>query len=299
MLFEKKLNHSLKITTYLVLSLSFTLIQLFGLLSLNLKSILTKWGNESQIILYLSNETNHETRELIEEKIKQEPSVESVQFVSKEKALSEFQTQLAGFSGDLEKDDIIADLLPNALHVTIKKNFAEIETQLFDIKALSQKFKSFVGVDDVQFGESWLKEYLGITRAAYGIIFFVMAILLLSSAFIVSNLMRALIDAKRSEIEVFEMIGATYWKIRKPFLIRAIFIGFFSSALAILFTYFISTYLKNLLNNSFHLDHLTKSFSFFNVFQISVLLILGAAISFLATYLSVKKINTGWASRGT
>lgn len=295
----KQKNLSLIFSTYLILTLSFTVVMIFSLLSVNINTLLTKWGQDTQVIVYLTNNISTLERERIEKFVTSDPIVAEVSFVSKEKALEDFQSQLAGFSSDLSNDEILNELLPQSLHLTIKKQFAEVSGQIDQINILSNKIKSFSGVEEVQFGEAWLKEYASIANTTYSIIAFFVFVILFSTGFIISNLIRALTESKKMEIEVLEMIGASYWLIRKPFLINSFSLSVIASLFSLAFTYSVYHVVIYIFQATQSLTRLSMSLSFFSLGQSLFLIFTFITISMLSAYWSVKNINTGWAAKDT
>ena len=84
---------TLKITTLAVLTLCFSFLTGGALLLKNLESLLTSWGQDLQMTVYLAASQSDEERNQIEKKLSSYPSVESVSYVSQQASLDKFSAQ--------------------------------------------------------------------------------------------------------------------------------------------------------------------------------------------------------------
>ena len=89
------------------------------------------------------------------------------------------------------------------------------------------------GVHDVNYGKKTAHKLL--TAAKVIDIFFVLAVivLLVSSTLLIGNTIRLAIFARRREIEVMKLVGATNWFIRGPFMLEGLICGLVGSLTAI------------------------------------------------------------------
>ena len=92
---------------------------------------------------------------------------------------------------------------------------------------------SWAGVNDVKWGEETTKRVL--TVAKWISVTFLVAILLLvtASTLLIANTIRLSIFARRREIEVMKLVGATNWFVRGPFMLEGLLQGFGGSVLAV------------------------------------------------------------------
>jgi cell division transport system permease protein len=81
------------------------------------------------------------------------------------------------------------------------------------------------GVEDVQFNQEWVDRVNSFSRLAKAVGFFLGGILVLASFFIISNVIRLNVFARKDEIEILRLVGATNTFIRVPFLLEGITLG--------------------------------------------------------------------------
>jgi len=145
-----------------------------------------------------------------------------VEFVDKKQALKE----LAGMVGV----DITA-LMPmekNPLPRSVRLTPAQPE-QIETIAAAMQKLE---GVRDVNYGQDVTRKLLALARAVKiaGLAFFVL--LTLGMVLIINTTIRLTIYARRREIRIMQLVGATNWFIRVPFMLEGIMQGLVGGAVA-------------------------------------------------------------------
>ncbi|MFV0246643.1 MAG: FtsX-like permease family protein [Mycoplasmatales bacterium] len=75
--------------------------------------------------------------------------------------------------------------------------------------------------------------------------------LLIITIFLISNTIKLSINAKREEITIMRLVGATNWTIRGPFLAEGFIIGLTGSLIALMFSGFLYNYVFHMESISF------------------------------------------------
>jgi cell division transport system permease protein len=142
------------------------------------------------------------------------PLVKSVDFVSKKEALDIMRKKHPDEVGSLP-----ANPFPDALTV-IPKHGDDVE----EVAALFRADPS-VGVQKVDYGKRTTKRVLKLAKVIE--VFFILAVVLLLSAstLLIANTIRLSIFARRREIEVMKLVGATNWFVRGPFMLEGLLCG--------------------------------------------------------------------------
>jgi cell division transport system permease protein len=99
------------------------------------------------------------------------------------------------------------------------------------------------GVDEVIYGQNYVQKLFSITAIVGTIAFLIIVVLLLAAIVLIFNTIRLAIHARRKEIEVMKLVGATNWFVRLPFLFEGFFEGFIGSVISVVLLYFLSNYL--------------------------------------------------------
>jgi cell division transport system permease protein len=142
------------------------------------------------------------------------PLVKRVEFVPKQKAL-----QIMRKKHPDEVKALPANPFPDALTVIPKRGD--------DVERVAGLFQanSDVGVQKVDYGKKTTKRVLRLAKVIE--IFFILAVALLlaASTLLIANTIRLSIFARRREIEVMKLVGATNWFVRGPFMLEGLLCG--------------------------------------------------------------------------
>jgi cell division transport system permease protein len=289
-------NHTrLQVATTVVLIASFCVISGVMVLTHNLSNILTLWGESLQMSVYLSEEANTENISAVEKYLKENTNVDKLKYVKKEEALSQFRDQMASYAPDLLNDDDLLRFIPASFQFSLSKKVA-VEDQLNAMKDLAVALKVQQGVEEVSYGQDWIKSYSSLTSGIKWVGFIFMIIVFISAGFVMSNSIHTSINQRRSEIEVLELVGATTKYIREPYILEGAFLGGLSCLLAITLSYGLFHSIKNELKEQIAFLQLTSHIHFFNFISVVGLLTFAIALGALSSWLCVRRINTGWAA---
>jgi cell division transport system permease protein len=149
-----------------------------------------------------------------------------IRFVSKADALAKMKKKYPEYTQDLA-----ANPLPASFELVPKRGE---DTEAI---ALSVRKATLSGVDRVNYGKEISKRVLGIARAIQIVFLIAIVILLVSSTIDIANTIRLSIFARRREVEVMKLVGATNWFVRGPFMLEGLLTGALGSlaAIALLF----------------------------------------------------------------
>jgi cell division transport system permease protein len=149
--------------------------------------------------------------------------VKGVTFVSKEEALKRMQKRYP----DLFKTGLPANPLPASEEVELKK--AEYADAVY---------RSFVpppaGVDNVSYGKKTAKRIIQVAHVIEIVFLLAVVILFVASTLLIANTIRLSIFARRREIEVMKLVGATNWFVRGPFMLEGLICGLAGSLAAVI-----------------------------------------------------------------
>jgi len=92
------------------------------------------------------------------------------------------------------------------------------------------------GIRKVDFGQEWVERLVAFTKAVRIGGIGLVVLLVIATVLTISNTIRLAVFARRREIAIMKLVGATDWYIRRPFLIEGIFLGIIGAVLATLVT---------------------------------------------------------------
>ena len=128
--------------------------------------------------------------------------------------------------------DLTANLVTNPLPAS----FDIVPRRGEDTEAIAvsvQKSK-LAAVDQVRYGKEVSQRILAIARAIQIVFLIAVIVLLAASTILIANTIRLSIFARRREIEVMKLVGATNWYVRGPFMLEGVLTGLAGSVAAVL-----------------------------------------------------------------
>jgi len=149
------------------------------------------------------------------------PGVREVTYVSKEEAFSMMQQYTTVDISDLVRENP----LPASLEITVTSPRAANE--------LKESIALLEGVTDVRYGESQLQTLLPMFYGLEIISFFWAVFTAGATLFTITNTIKLAILSRKREIKIMQLVGATSWFIRLPFLIEGLIYGVIGAALAL------------------------------------------------------------------
>lgn len=151
-----------------------------------------------------------------------DPRVASVQFIDKKRAMLELRKQMRG---QMNLNVINTNPLPNTLKIQPRDPR--------DARALADALNLKPGVATVNYGgtitEKLLKVEAVVTAAGAGVV----ALLMVATALLIYNTIRLTVYARQREIHIMQLVGATRWTVRWPFVFEGILSGAIGAFLGI------------------------------------------------------------------
>lgn len=189
-------------------------------------TLLPLWVTEPKAVVYLHSEVSQKELEDLAKELRKWPKILEIRTVSKDEALKRLEAQLGTWKGIL--DGIGENPLPPSLEISFRVSERHPE----ETDALIDKIREFPQVEDIFYGKSSAEklEFIPtLTRLAGS---WIPGLLALAFVLIVSNSIKHTVSARREELKVYEMVGATAFFARGPFYLEGIFHGITSGFIA-------------------------------------------------------------------
>ena len=224
----------LNLITIGIISLSLLVLSTFLLAFLNLQSYLGKWKNQFQVTTYLADDITPEKLAVIEKEIGRIPGVKDLSYISKEEALVFFKDTFP------DQKQVLEGLKENPLPASIDIQLQDTLQSPDQVKSFALQLKTIPGVDAVEYGQYWIEGYAGFLDFMKSAGLVVGAVVLLATVFIIANTIKLTVYARKEEIEIIRLVGATNYFIRTPFFIEGILQGLLGAltALGVLYIFY-------------------------------------------------------------
>jgi cell division transport system permease protein len=229
--------------------------------------------NKIELEVFLHDDaTNAEVTDL-GQRIRAVPHVDSTEFVSKAEALRILRSRLG------KKSTIVNDLpgnpLPRSYRIKLDDpaNVGLVKSQLERPGADSKPQPISPAIDEIKDREDDTNKILSATSTIKILLASLATLLVLASILLVANTIRLSVFARRREVEVMRLVGATNWFIRWPFVIEGLIVGFLGGAAAVALLWVAKETVVDPLSDRFALIAAPQTIEF----QALVVLLLAAA----------------------
>lgn len=213
------------VMTILVLGISLTLPATLHLFVKNANIVTEQWDSAAEISLFLKPKISENAAQELQQKIQLMPEVQSVSYISSDKALAEFRV-LSGFGDALAYLD--NNPLPSTLLVTPNESASKVEYA----KKLLAKLIAEPLVDQGKLDLEWLTRLQAIAELLEDIVVGIALLLCMSVVLIIGNTIRLAILNQKDAIAVMKLVGATDAFIQRPFLYAGIWYGVLGGLIA-------------------------------------------------------------------
>lgn len=272
------------IVAFAAMSTAFIALFLFGLALLIAREfnlVIDAWTGNVQVGVYLNDSANADTVNLLTTKLQALPAVGEVTYESKEEACARFHELFANQPVFVEGIDCQKNNpLPASLRVNLvdTSQFEQISVAMGCSTDAAGKQSCGPGVETVQDYRDLLSRLVAITRVLSIGILSIAAIMLASAVALIANTLRMGMFARRKEIGIMRLVGATNWRIRVPFLIEGLVESLLGAAAAIFALFLVKVVF---------IDRLRDEIRFFPLIQNHDVLAIAPWILIAATVIAV------------
>lgn len=230
-----KRNLSTALGSIITIFLSLLIIGIFCICGVIINNVVTSVENQVSITAYVADDASEQDIHAVEQYIQELPGVESVDFTTKDQALENFTNSMTS------NPDIVAQLDgENPLPASIDVNLSEAQS-VSDIANRFLENETFVKIcdnpddpsDSLQYGQKTVDKLFSLTNAIRYIGIGLIVVLVLIAFIFINNTIRLAILARRKEIAIMRLVGASNGFIRGPFLAEGALHAIIGALLAI------------------------------------------------------------------
>jgi len=254
------------------------LVGVFFVLLMNMNNIVTNIEEDVEVRVHLDVTATEADMLAVEAQLNSMPEVKEVIFSSKEEELVIINESLGNAFTLFEQDNPLRDVY------IVKTKTPE------EVISVAKKAEKLNFVESVKYGQGYVEKLFKIVDISRNIGLVLIIGLLFTAMFLISNTIKITIVARKSEIEIMRLVGATNSFIRWPFFLEGLWLGILGAILPIILIG--TTYYQIYEFASPKMDIQFFELLSFNpfVFQVSaVLLLMGALIGVWGSMMSVRK----------
>ncbi|MEH6942011.1 permease-like cell division protein FtsX [Bacillus sp. JJ722] len=254
------------------------LVGVFFVIMMNLNNFANNVENDVEIRVHIDVAATQADIDQLGAELEKIKKIDTINYSTKDEELNKLKDSLGESFSLFEQDNPL-------------RNVYEVKTKTpTDVTSVAKEISNFEFVDSVQYGKEYVEKLFDFVDIARNIGLVLTIGLLFTAMFLISNTIKITIVARRKEIEIMRLVGATNSFIRWPFFLEGLWLGVLGSVIPIIListTYYnLHDYMTARVDNKF-VELL--SFSPF-IYQVSgVLILLGAVIGVWGSMMSVRK----------
>jgi cell division transport system permease protein len=254
------------------------LVGVFIVLMLNMNKVATDIEKDVEVRVLLEIGTKQEEAKAVGDKIEKIKGVESVDYSSKEEELKNLLKDLGDDFRLFEQDNPLYDV------------FIVKAENPRDTGKIAAQINKYDNVNEALYGEAKIEKLFNILEVSRNVGLVLIIGLLFTAMFLISNTIKITIVARRREIEIMKLVGATNWFVRWPFVLEGLWLGVLGSIIPIALVttgyYYAYEFIKPKLQN--HFIQILDFTPF--IYQVNgLILLMGCLIGAWGSFMSVRK----------
>ncbi len=272
-----KRNVFITVAAVMVVTVSLYLVGVVLIASFAVDRTLTLQTRKVEVAVFLNKDVTPSERDSIQRDLLAMPEVGSVDYETKQEAYEAFKVLFRDQPDIVENTTV--DALPESFRVKLK------DPNEFEV--VRDRLEGRPGISQIRDERKFLRRFLAVVRDIRTIGFLVVGLLILSAGVLIATTIRMAIFARRREVAIMKLVGATNWFIRIPFMLEGVIQGVIGTAGAV----------SLLLVTKPVFTRLARSFQFLNlnvsIVEVlehsAILLLFGVVIGALGSLLGLRR----------
>jgi cell division transport system permease protein len=209
------LKRNLLMTIAAISTVAISLLLLGGaqILQLVVANVTSTWEGKVEVSVFLRNDATEGELDALRSDLAEMPEIQSFTYVSKDQAFEEFKKMWA------DKPELYKVLPEDSLPASFR--IALINAS--NAEEVAARIEGSPGIESVNFGGDIIRRLLQVNTLLRAVTLGMSAVLMIAAAALIANTIRLAIFARREEISIMKLVGATNWFIRIPFMFEGVF----------------------------------------------------------------------------
>jgi len=231
-------NITLSLAAVVTVGVSLALFGSALLLQQGVENVSGRWEQGIELIVFLKRNITDEQRDTLRQQLDENPEIEEIRYVdvdeSREEALRLFE----------RNDAMLRKIRDNETWVPPSFRLMPTTKDADAIQSLQSQLSGAPGVHTVASSMDAVETVTDVAKFANKAILIVAVGLLVAALMLILNAIRMAMFARRREIEVMKLVGATNWFIRVPFMLEGVVQGLVGSVFALVSLWFLDGFME-------------------------------------------------------
>lgn len=215
-------NRWMSFASISAVTVTLLLVGVFLTIMMNLNKMSTDIKNDVEIKVLIDLSANETSEAELQQQVEKMPGVESVKYSSKKQELDKLVKDFG--------NDVSLFKQENPLHNVLYVKADDPE----QTEKVAKEIEKNPAVDTVKYGKDKIKKLFNVLNISQKVGIVLIIALLLTATFLISNTIKITITARRREIEIMKLVGATNSFVRVPFILEGMWLGAIGSILPII-----------------------------------------------------------------
>lgn len=228
-------NITLTLASVFTVMVSLSLVGGALLLRQGVDNATQRWKGGIEFIVFMRPDATQGQMQAMADALETNPQVRGVEFTDHDEAFDEFRQMFSNQPDMVEA--VSPDVLPTSYRVVPQNPNPDV------VSGLAEEFEDDPGVLRVIAAQDTVRTIDSLSSWLTNGILLVAAVLMIAAVFLVLNTIRMAMYARRREIEVMKLVGATNWFIRIPFMLEGLLQGMVGALVAVASVYALNAWL--------------------------------------------------------
>ena len=223
-------NFSLSLASISCITITLIIVAIAIMASFNVQNFTQEIERDLTIVIFLNNDVTEEDINNVENEIRQIPNVDksSIRFESKQNVKEEMQKESEVFNTVLDEWDDSESPLKDTFQVKVKN--------VNQISNTANRIEKITKVNAVRYGEGMVDKMISAFSSVEKVTYGVVIALVIVTVFLIINTIKLTISARRREIGIMRLVGASNFTIKTPFIVEGMILGLLGSIIPVIFT---------------------------------------------------------------
>ena len=214
-------NFGLTFASIITVTIALVLVGVSFLIREGLDQATRQWEGGIELIIFMDPKIQDAQRDALETKLADNPEVDRFEYVDKKEAYEDFKDLFR------EQPEMIDTIKPEVLPTSFR--VVPVNPEIASITALRNQYQDDAGVFEVVSADETIRRMQRLLGFLSGMCVAIAVAGAIAAIVLIFNTIRMAMFARRREIEVMKLVGASNWFIRIPFMLEGLIQGLVGS----------------------------------------------------------------------
>lgn len=221
-------NFSLSLASISCITITLIIVAIAIIASFNVQNFTKEIEKDLTIVVFLDNDATKEDIKSIENRFDHIGNIDKYDFQSKKEIKEQMQQESEVFDAVLSEWSEEESPLKDTFQIKVKN--------IEQIGRTAEKIKTVEKVDTVRYGEGMVDKLINAFSSVQKVTYGIVIALIIVTVFLIINTIKLTISARKREISIMRLVGASNFSIKNPFIIEGMILGLFGSIIPVLIT---------------------------------------------------------------